>query len=202
MEYSDFIHHEPGRLMCAPSFFEDAWKYSDAVRSTPNPMNKHFMIRRKQCTFGATYNFSGQQSTGIPYKDWPALVKIVLQDAREHSGSDLYNVVHANWYPDGRAGLDPHADNETDMVPDMDIYSYTFLSDPNTPRGFQFYTFDDTKHPVGEILLGYGDLLIMKKGMQQKFKHGVKKSTAKRFERLRRINMTVRAWNPDKLINF
>lgn len=199
MAFTDYLHHEPGRVLCAHSIFEDAWKYSDKVHSTPNPLNKRFMIRRKQCTFGATYNFSGQSSTGVPYEDWPELAKIVLQDVREHSGSDLYNVVHTNWYPDGRAGLDPHADNETGMIPDMDIYSYTFISDMNTPRGFQFYTFDDIKHPVGEVLLGYGDMLIMKKGMQQKFKHGVKKSTAKRFEHLRRINMTVRAWKPDRL---
>lgn len=199
MEYTDYIHHEPGRCMCAPSIFEEAWKYNEKIPQTPNPMNKRFMIRRKQCTFGATYSFAGQKSTGIPYDEWPELAKIVLKDVQEHSGSDLYNVVHTNWYPDGKAGLDPHADNETDMVPHMDIYSYTFISDMNTPRGFQFYTYDDIKHPIGEVLLGYGDMLVMKKGMQQKFKHGIKKSTAKRFENLRRINMTVRAWKNDRL---
>lgn len=198
MEYTDYLHLEPARCLCAPSIFEEAWEYNENIPQTPNPMNKRFMIRRKQCTFGATYKFSGQKSAGVP-NEWPDLAKIVLQDAREHSGSDMYNVVHTNWYPDGRAGLDPHADNENDMVPNMDIYSYTFLSDIHTPRGFQFYTYDDTKHPIGEVLLGHGDMLVMKKGMQQTFKHGVKKSTAKRFENVRRINMTVRAWKNDKL---
>jgi alkylated DNA repair dioxygenase AlkB len=103
-------------------------------------------------------------------------------------------VVHTNWYPDGTAGLDPHADDERDMVPDMDIYSYTFLSEPGNPRGFQIYTMDDNKKPIHELFLDHGDLLIMLKGMQQHYKHGVKKSAAKRFQNVKRINMTVRAF--------
>ena len=41
-----------------------------------------------------------------------------------------------------------------------------------------------------------GDLLVMSRGMQKCFKHGVKKSAAKKFHNLKRINMTVRAWKP------
>ena len=43
-------------------------------------------------------------------------------------------------------------------------------------------------------MLDNGDLFIMGKNMQQFYKHGVKKSTAKKYAELRRINMTVRAW--------
>jgi alkylated DNA repair dioxygenase AlkB len=174
--------------------FDTAWTFSDTIQSTPNPMNPRYTIRRKQCTFGAQYNFAGQKSVHVPRDQWPDLVGKVLDDVRTRSGTDAYNVVHTNWYPDGTAGLDPHADDERDMVPDMDIYSYTFLSEPGNPRGFQIYTMDDNKKPIHELFLDHGDLLIMLKGMQQHYKHGVKKSAAKRFQNVKRINMTVRAF--------
>jgi hypothetical protein len=133
------------------------------------------MIKRKQCTFGAQYTFAGQKSLPVPQDQRPTLVSRVLEDVRQRSGSDAYNVVHTNWYP--------HADDERED-------SYTFLSEPGNPRGFQVYTMTDLKKPVAEIFLNHGDLLVMRKGMQSCYKHGVKK----RFQSLKRINMTVRAW--------
>lgn len=190
----NYLDYVPMRLSCSSNMFEDTWEYSKTIPNTPNPLNPRYMIRRKQCTFGATYLFGGQVSKCVEYENWPELVKYVLDDVRKHSGSDVYNVVHTNWYPNGKAGLDPHADDERDMISNMDIYSYTFLSDVNKPRGFQIYTYEDLKHPVKEIMLGHGDLLIMKTGMQKEYKHGVKKSAAKKYDTLRRINMTVRVW--------
>lgn len=192
----DYLLHTPGAIRVDPDVFEETWRFSDTIPSTPNPMNPKYMIKRKQCTFGAQYTFAGQKSLSVPQDQWPTLVSRVLEDVRQRSGSDAYNVVHTNWYPDGTAGLDPHADDERDMVPNMDIFSYTFLSEPGNPRGFQVYTMTDLKKPVAEIFLNHGDLLVMRKGMQSCYKHGVKKSAAKRFQSLKRINMTVRAWKP------
>jgi len=189
-----YIQHVHGVMPIDTDTFDTAWTFSDTIQSTPNPMNPKYTIRRKQCTFGAQYNFAGQKSVHVPRDQWPDLVGKVLDDVRTRSGTDAYNVVHTNWYPDGTAGLDPHADDERDMVPDMDIYSYTFLSEPGNPRGFQIYTMDDNKKPIHELFLDHGDLLIMLKGMQQHYKHGVKKSAAKRFQNVKRINMTVRAF--------
>ena len=192
-----YILHEPRAIQIDPKMFEDTWNFSESIKSTPNPMNSKYMIKRKQCTFGAQYNFGGQKSLCVPQDQWPTLVYLVLEDVRKRSGCDDYNVVHTNWYPDGTAGLDPHADNEKDMMSNMDIYSYTFLSEPGNPRGFQVYTMDDVKKPKLEVFLDHCDLLVMSRGMQKCFKHGVKKSAAKRFHNLKRINMTVRAWKRD-----
>lgn len=189
-----YVLHEPGSIQIDPRVFEDMWQFSDTIASTPNPMNPKYMIKRKQCTFGAQYNFAGQKSLSIPKEQWPSLVSLVLEDVRIRSGSNDYNVVHTNWYPDGSAGLDPHADDERDMIPNRDIYSYTFLSEPGNPRGFQIYTMDDVKKPILNVFLDHGDLLVMCGGMQKCFKHGVKKSLAKKFHNQKRINMTVRAW--------
>ena len=189
-----YIDHYPKYLKVTNEEFEELWNVEKCVESTPNPMNKNYMIKRKQCTYGAQYNFSGQKSVNISqtYDEYPIIIKKVLDDVKLRSASDDYNVVHVNFYPDGNAGLDPHADNEQDMIKNKDIYSYTFLSQEGNPRGFQIY--DMNKNQINEIMLDKGDLLIMSGGMQQKFKHGIKKSKAKKFANLRRINLTVRAW--------
>ena len=43
-------------------------------------------------------------------------------------------------------------------------------------------------------MLDHGDLVIMSAAMQGTHKHGVKKSAAKKYKNLKRINLTVRAW--------
>ena len=194
LEDTIYFEHIKNHVVPSEKEFEDLWKVNDYIDSTPNPMNKKYMIKRKQGTYGAQYNFAGQQSKSISsnYVDYPKIIKMVLEDVKILSQSDKYNVVHVNFYPDGSAGLLPHSDTEKDMLDDMNIYSYTFLSEPGNPRGFQIYDQGETE--IHNVMLDHGDLLIMSGGMQRKYKHGVKKSTAKKFKALRRINLTVRAW--------
>lgn len=189
-----YIEHIKHRVIPSEKDFEDLWNVSDYIESTPNPMNPKYMIKRKQGTYGAQYNFAGQQSKSISsnFDEYPTIIKMVLEDVKVLSKSDKYNVVHVNFYPDGSAGLLPHADKEKDMLADMNIYSYTFLSEPGNPRGFQIYDQEETE--IHNIMLDHGDMLMMSGGMQRKYKHGVKKSMAKKFKALRRINLTVRAW--------
>lgn len=190
-----YVEHEKTKLG-SQTKFEDMWKVFDTIKPTPNPFNRKTNILRRQCTYGAQYNFGGQQSfkINLDCSEWPILVQQVLQDVKEREveHGDIYSVVHVNFYPDGKAGLDIHSDNETDHVEGHNIYSYTFLSEPGNPRGFQIYNMKDEK--IHEVMLDNGELLIMCGGMQKEFKHGVKKSSAKRYTNLKRINMTVRAW--------
>jgi alkylated DNA repair dioxygenase AlkB len=191
-----YVKYHKSALEITDDLFKELWDLMDIVPFTPNPMNKKYNIKRKQGTFGSSYAFGAQvshQLKGDNYEDWPELVLKVLEHTRQISGCDLYNVVHVNWYPDGTAGLDPHSDDMRKMVPNMDIYSYTFLSKHGTPRGFQVYD-KKTNEQVHEFMLDHGDLLIMTAEMQNKYKHGVKKSTAKKYRNLKRINLTVRAW--------
>ena len=178
-------------LDVTPEEFEDMWGLWDTIPWTPNPLNKKYNIRRKQGTFGGSYHFAGQVSQQIDAR--PRLVTRVLEFTREHSGCMEYNVIHANWYPDGNAGLEPHADDMRKNLPGKSIYSFTFLSEPGNPRGFQVYKDGEQ---VEEYMLDHGDLVIMSAAMQSTHKHGVKKSTAKKYKNLRRINLTVRAWKP------
>lgn len=189
-----YVEHIPKNIRVTSEEFDELWDVFNVIESTPNPMNRKYMIKRKQCTYGAEYTFAGQKSKQISktYDDYPIIVQKVLDDVKSKSQSDMYTVVHVNFYPDGSAGLDPHSDNERDMIQDMNIYSYTFLSEEGNPRGFQIYDMQQTF--LKEIMLDHGDLLIMSGGMQKKYKHGIKKSMAKKFKELKRINLTVRAW--------
>ena len=194
-----YISYKHGAIQVSTEDFNDLWGLWDIIDYTPNPMNKNYNIKRKQATFGGEYAFAGQVSNQFPKDstEWPDVVRKVIQTTRELSGSDLYNVVHVNWYPDGSAGLEPHSDDLRKNIPGMDIYSYTLLSHPGNPRGFQVYnkvTKPTPKDLVKEYALDHGDLVVMTTEMQDKFKHGVKKSSAKKFENLKRINLTVRAW--------
>lgn len=185
------MEYLPRALPVGPDEFEETWALWDTVPWTPNPMNKKHNIRRKQATFGDTYKFAGQVSHEVTH--WTPLVHKVLEWTRTHAGSEAYNVVHANWYPDGSAGLAAHSDNMAHHVPDLPIYSFTFLSAPGTPRGFQVYD-KATGEQVDELMLDHGDLVIMSAAMQQTRTHGIKKSAAKKYAQLRRLNLTVRAW--------
>lgn len=182
------LTHLRAAVPCDAETFEELWGLWDTIPWTPNPMNKKFNIKRKQATFGGTYEFAGQTSKQFT-GDYPELVKRVLH----YVGDPSYNVVHVNWYPDGTAGLEPHSDDLRKNSPGKSIYSFTFLSEPGNPRGFQIYD-KKTGEQVDEYMLDHGDLVIMTTDMQSTHKHGVKKSTAKKYKNLRRINLTVRAW--------
>lgn len=110
------------------------------VRKTKTQYGTYLL--RRQATFGAAYDF-GQQNTTIPYpiESWPEAVQIALRTAKAMAAqlgvdASLYNAVHANWYPNGNAGVDPHGDKETDMVKGNPIVSFTLLAGDIVPRNF------------------------------------------------------------------
>lgn len=187
----------PGAVTSSQELFEEAWVFADTrVQPTPNPFRRDTFLRRKQATFGRPYTFSKQFNNHIadPEHEWPALIQTCLHDARTRSSiPDTLQIVHANWYPDGQAGVSTHADDEGALLAGAPIYSYTFLSDPTCPRRFVVYENGKHKEPYREFLPGDGDLLVMGGEMQMHFQHAVPPSSAKRFQRLQRINVTVRS---------
>ena len=195
-----FIGYANKALSVPKHAFELLWEFGmdDAVVKPTHAMGMR--VLRKQATFGAGYSFSGQKNTifNIPESQFPLAVQMALRDARarlEASGDQArLNGVHVNWYPNGKAGVLPHADDEPVLVPRAPIFSYTLLeSDAAAPRGFQMYLADG-KTTVCDIPLFNGDLLIMGGEMQQHFKHGVNKTAAAAYAQHRRINITVRAF--------
>jgi alkylated DNA repair dioxygenase AlkB len=202
LDGASYLEHVPSSIPTTKAAFEELWCICEAVPPTPNPYNPATLIRRKQATLGASYTFSGQRSHQLPPNTADLrLIKCVKADVAARCMSDLksrYTMVHINWYPDGRAGISPHADNEDIIEPDTAIFSYTFLSNPAAPRPFQVYAEKGNKL-VHDVHLGDGDLLVMGGKMQRFYTHGMKASAAKRFSTLRRINITVRAIRASKI---
>ena len=197
--HASHLEHTRGCIPTSPSAFEELWDVWDGVAPTPNPYNPSTHLHRRQATIGGPYAFAGQTSQEL--RGEAASLRLVTRvnaDVAQRCDPQLklqYTMLHINWYPDGRAGMSPHADDEGVLVPGANIYSYTFLSDAAVPRPFQVYT-AATGTLAHEVVLGDGDLLVMGGQMQRYFTHGVKASAAKKFEALRRINVTVRAVVP------
>ena len=46
-----YIDHYSKYMKVTDEEFEELWNVEKSIESTPNPMNKKYMIRRKQCTY-------------------------------------------------------------------------------------------------------------------------------------------------------
>lgn len=77
-----------------------------------------------------------------------------------------YALLHC--YADGMANIGYHNDKES---LDHEIASVSV----GQPRKFRIREIDQTKGWIDEYLLGDGDLLVMEKGMQRLYKHGIPK---------------------------
>ena len=190
---------------CDAAILKDCADALKTIPPTPNPMNPKTFLRRRQGTFGATYDFGSQISHrvgGDDEKDWPELVRRVIADARRRDASpETLKAVHANYYPDG-AGVGKHSDKDGPFDHSKPIYSYTFLSEGSSPRDFLIHDARTTHlgkkrardEPFVKFTLGHGTLLIMGGSMQSEFAHEIRPLPKSKFTNAPhlRVNFTVR----------
>lgn len=173
----------------------------DNVKPSRNAFNANAPpIARKQCTFGA--NYKDYDTIPGPASTWPTAVQKALDYSKRvvvQLGQDpnLFNAVHANLYPSGNAGVIPHRDDETVMIPGLPILSFTLLTGVKLKREFVIYRDESLEEfnsrldertrkyeasgkplpktplkskpvPIAEVLLGNNDLLIMQGDMQSR----------------------------------
>ena len=174
-------------------------------------------VHRKQTTFGAKYNF-GQQTSHHPInEDTPEAVKAALRFAKrfieennalkyEKTGTteneldaSKYNGVHVNYYPFGKAGVQPHYDDEKSLDLSMPIISITLLAGSRIPRNFSIYDKPGPKKTdkpikIADIELRHGDVVIMAGEMQDHFLHGIEKSSRQDLQDAERLNLTIRGF--------
>ena len=192
-----YVQHLTEQIPADADEFEDLWDMSNSVPPKRNPFNSGTFCMRLEATLSpVVYTFSGQRSHQLaPDAASNSLIERVADDVKARCDprvKEQYTIFHINWYRHGGVGIHPHFDDEACIVPDSNIYSYTFLSDAKLPRPFQVYEADG-KQLKEEFVLGHGDLFVMGGTMQRFYKHGIKKTSAKRFAALRRVNITVRA---------
>jgi alkylated DNA repair dioxygenase AlkB len=201
-----FLELHADAVACDSVAFGALAAYLSELPPTPNPMNAKTYLRRRQGTFGATYNFGSQTSQKMGGDDeagWPDLVRRCLRDARSRVGEGARLAVHANYYPDG-AGVGVHYDKDGPFDHNKPILSYTFLSDPILPRDFDVYRGKASAKrkrderagaaydKVLSLPLGHGSLLVMGGEMQSEFLHGVTPVSTRKFKNHVRINLTIR----------
>lgn len=134
---------------------------------------------------GCTYVYSG-----IVYEPGPWTESLLELRARLRSvtGQD-FNTVLANLYRDGRDSLGFHADNEPELGPVRDDLAIASIS-LGTPRRFVLKHRREPRRLCYE--LGHGDLLVMRGRTQQRWVHGVPKTSKAVGPR---INLTYRVVN-------
>ena len=197
---------------CSDAEFEALWEQQPPA--VPNPMNPKTRLRRRQGTWGASsYTFGAQTSPGLgDVAVAPVVVRRCLADAQLRAGADarLYTAVHVNWYAGGRAGLAAHQDSEASSLVGHKIYSYTFIVRDEGDGGGgagrssraaayrHFVVSRDRKQQdtVACIATHHGDLIVMGGSrFQRDFWHGVPTTSRQDMRHVRRINLTVRAWD-------
>ena len=91
------------------------------------------LVPRKQCTFGPVQYKQYQLISDT--SRWPALVTRVLDatiDFARQLGVDNpqeYNAVHGNFYPNGHASVQKHADDAIVRIPGAPTSPYTYIPD-------------------------------------------------------------------------
>lgn len=184
--------------------FAEMQAFADAhVPWTPNPFNPRGPpVRRKQATFGATYDF-GQHSASFDATTAPVMVKTAQRLAQSIIASPAvhatnavpsdYAAVHVNWYADGASALAQHSDDEPCHQAGAPIISFTALEDAAKPRTFRVTNLRG--ETVLELDLLHGSACIMQGRMQERFKHGIVKTTKQGYKHgAGRINLTIRAF--------
>ncbi len=131
---------------------------------------------------GCRYGYSGMQLTPSP---WTRALSELREMCQQTTGC-AFNSVLANFYRDGNDSMSLHADDEPELGVNPTIASVTL----GEARPFIF------KHRVtGERttqLLEHGSLLVMGKGTQSQYLHGINKT---KKPLAARINLTFRYLN-------
>lgn len=175
LEKEEFKHHAVERL----------WNLHPLEKGIVNVFGEKETPRWQQ-SFGRDYTFSKTEHKALPMTD-SYLIKI-LQWVRLHSGLP-YNGVLLNWYQDGNHYIGPHSDDEKDLIPNSNIYSFTFGQE----RDFRIISKKNNDIKIDPLKLPLPDnsLIIMCGETQRWYKHEVPKRALSTCPN-RRINITVR----------
>lgn len=128
---------------------------------------------------GTDYRYSGTRFTPHP---WPAALLLIRERLTRELGVP-FNSVLANLYRDGRDYMGWHSDDEPELGKEPVIASVSLGAE----RRFVFKRkADGHKH---EILLPHGNLVVMRGGTQDSWRHSLPRTRAIALERL---NLTFR----------
>jgi alkylated DNA repair dioxygenase AlkB len=178
----------PKEVSLDASGYQRLWDLHPQEHGTVIMYGKELDVPRWQKAYGRDYKFSRMNHVADPLTD-PFLLKL-LAWVNQHSGR-VYNSALLNWYANGLHYIGKHADDESQLVPQSPIYSFSF----GETRNFRISSKANVSEKIEPITLELhnNSLVVMAGKMQTYYLHEVPKVTGKKGEALKsRINVTFR----------
>ena len=182
----------PDEIKVDSTTFERLWKLHPDERSWVKIFGKRIQVPRYQEAYGCSYYYSGVYHKAHPISD--PYLKALIVWVRKHSGLP-YSSLLVNWYENGQHYIGAHSDDETQLVKNQSIYSFTFGQE----RTFRIDAKKKYLKKTGgtqpkerlDLSLKNNSLVIMGGEMQTYYKHSVPKRAISTCPE-RRINITLR----------
>ncbi len=179
----------PDEIEMTETDYKRIWNSRPKEPDVIKMFGKDVKTPRLTKSFGLPYHFSGTDHPAEEIKD--EYLKKLQEWVNKDSGRK-FNQVLINWYRDGNDYIGRHSDDETEIEPDTEIYSFSFGGErefevvPRSETGDTYYH---------SIKMKNNSCIIMGPGMQKVAKHGVKKVSEKSllFDKSR-INITFRCF--------
>lgn len=179
----------PDEIKVDETTFERLWNLHPEERSWIKMMGKLVQVPRYQEAYGCSYYYSGVWHEAHPIED-PYFNSLIVW-VRKYSGLP-YSSLLVNWYENGQHYIGPHSDDETQLVKDQSIYSFTFGQE----RTFRIDA--KKKYPKERLDLSLNNncMVVMGGEMQTYYKHSVPKRAVSTCQG-RRINITLRLFGKE-----
>jgi alkylated DNA repair dioxygenase AlkB len=185
----------PKEIEVSKDLFSKIWELHGKEYQKVKIYGKEVRTPRWSDSFGKSYHFTGMnhKARSLDLNDYSnpdekeaiQYLLSLLDWVKKHSGKE-YNQVLINWYKDGNHYIGPHSDDESQLVPNSSIYSFSF------GQTRDFIVKSKTDSSFKEVFeMKNNSLIIMGGEMQKRYKHEVPKRTPSKAP-LPRINITFR----------
>ena len=146
------------------------------------PWEYYKNTKRKVCSIGKEYSYSGQTQKAVDWSVYPPLKSLVDRINKELGTN--FNSVLLNWYPgnNARSGINPHSDNEREIVRGSSVLSVSLGASVN------FYLTSNDGNEQIKVQLNDGDVFLMGENAQLFYKHHIPYTVMKKD----RISLTFR----------
>lgn len=177
--YPAFLDQAESRRLLTALVNDTPWR-QDRIRMRGKVLD----VPRLQAWYGerrARYAYSGLTLDPLPFTDELLALKSRVEQTVGHE----FNSVLLNYYRDGRDSVSWHSDDEKELGPEPVIASLSL----GCPRRFELKHRTNSEAGKKAITLTAGSLLLMDKGMQQRWQHRIPKQHGVSAGR---INLTFR----------
>lgn len=163
--------------------FEQLWLLHPEEFGRIKIYGKELSTPRWQQSYLKPYWFSGMIHDPLPL---PELIQELYDWVK--TINPKINQCLINWYQDGNHYIGPHSDDETQLLPESDIFSFSYGAER------QFYIHEKngaSLRTIHKIPMPHNSLVVMRGKMQRGYKHSVPKSARVNN---RRVNITFRCF--------